>query len=552
MPIKDVLELRGVSNADLLDAIRYDASLDYQRRIPEATQAGVDAVINNLSDNRPQWNEFLNQFVNRIGSIYARTQSWTNPLAAYKKGMLSYGDTVEEYMVGMLEARRYDPDRNYGEKVLFSQERPNVEVNYHKVNRQDFYKFTINEKMLKRAFLEEGALSGLLEQIMAAPLKSDNWDEFLLMASLLSQNEKNGGFFKMQVPEFRGLSATGDDARDALKTVRSIAYELPYLSTKYNAAGMPSSATPDELMLMGTPQFLASIDVDGLAPLFHADKASILTERTIPLPSEHFGIDGAQGVLTTKDFFMVFDTLLENRSQPNPAGLYDNYFMHHHQIISLSRFVPAILLTSESGSVTISTNYDVTALALKAHDSDGVEVTTVNRGNLYSVDATTTTTPEGAAVGVSYSLSGATSSRTYVTPDGVLYVAGDESSDSIVITGYTALIPRNNARKNPVKTSLTLSVGGNIIDSWPSEGELAAVTISGTPLLNVSPGTLTYTLGLPAGTKVTKSSVKVETAGSPDVDVKVANAPGGYTITITVDAEGAPKVYTITATVPAA
>ena len=249
---------------------------------------------------------------------------------------------------------------------------------------------------------------------------------------------------------------------------------------------------------------------------------------------------------------MVFDTLLENRSQPNPAGLYDNYFMHHHQIISLSRFVPAILLTSESGSVTISTNYDVTGLALKARDSDGAEVTTVNRGNLYSVDATTPTTPEGVAVGVSYSLSGATSARTYVTPDGVLYVAGDESSDSIVITGYTALIPRNNARKDPVKTSLTLSVGGNIIDSWPSEGELAAVTISGTPLLNVSPDTLTYTLELPAGTKVTKSSVKVETAGSPDVDVKVANASGGYTITITVDAEGAHKVYTITATVPAA
>ena len=127
--IKDVLELRSVGTAELLDAIRNDASLDYQMRIPEATQAGVTAVISGLEDNRPSWNEFLNQFINRIGSIYARSQSWTNPLAVYKKGMLSFGDTVEEYMAGLIEARRYDPDRNYGEKILFSQERPNVEVN---------------------------------------------------------------------------------------------------------------------------------------------------------------------------------------------------------------------------------------------------------------------------------------------------------------------------------------------------------------------------------------------------------------------------------------
>lgn len=550
--IKDVLELRSVGTAELLDAIRNDASLDYQMRIPEATQAGVTAVISGLEDNRPSWNEFLNQFINRIGSIYARSQSWTNPLAVYKKGMLSFGDTVEEYMAGLIEARRYDSDRNYGEKILFSQERPNVEVNYHKVNRQDLYKFTVNERMLKRAFVDGASLTDLLEQIMAAPIKSDNWDEFLLMASLFSQNEKNGGFFKVQVDEFQGLNATSDHARDALKTIRSLAYTLPYLSTKYNAAGMPAAASPDELMLIGTPQFLASIDVDGLAPLFHADKADIMRERTIPLPTEHFGIDGAQGVLTTKDFFMVFDTLIENRSQPNPAGLYENYFLHHHQIISLSRFVPAILLTSESGSVTISQDYNVTGLTLKVHDSDAAEVTSVERGGIYSVDATTVTTPEGAPVGVSYSLTGATSPRTYVTTDGVIYVARDEKSDTIKVTGHTALIPRDNARKEPITKTVTLTVEGEISSEWPNSGELSGVSIAGVTLTGIDPKVLTYNVALPAGTKVTKSNVKVQTSGSPDVAVKVANASGGYAVTITVDADGAPKVYTITATVPAA
>ena len=127
--IHDVLELRELTNAEILDGIREDAGFDYQSRVPLATQAGVSEVVNKLNDYRPFWNEFLNGFINRIGAIYARNQMWQNPLAVFKKGLMGYGDTVEEYMTDLLEAHSYDPDRNCGEAILFGQERPNVEVN---------------------------------------------------------------------------------------------------------------------------------------------------------------------------------------------------------------------------------------------------------------------------------------------------------------------------------------------------------------------------------------------------------------------------------------
>ena len=554
--IRDILDLRDLSNAGLLDGIREDASFDYQSRIPAATQAGVAEVANKLTQYRPAWNEFLNGFINRIGAVYARSQMWTNPLSVYKKGLMTYGDTVEEYMADMLEAHAYDPDRDYGEKVLFGQERPNVEVNYHRVNRQNFYKFTVNEKMLRRAFLNDGGLSELISQIMEAPLKSDQYDEFLIMTKLFSENEANGGFFKVQVPDFTGLSTTSEDARSALKTVRSLAYRLPILSRKYNAAGLPVSAKPEDMVLIGTPDFLASIDVDGLAPIFHMDKAQIMAERVVGIPEEYLGIDGAQGILTTKDFFMVFDTLIENRSQPNPAGLYENYFLHHHGIYSLSRFVPAILLTSDSGTIEVRKAFAVSSVAVPVvSDRDGASVTTVQRGDIYSLSAAVTTNPVGEDVAVAYSVTGNNSTHTYVTQQGVLYVDKGETSASIVVTVHTVSTDPGNARLDAKTNSVTLTVAGDIVSEWPVAGELYGITINGVDVVGVTVGDVAYDLTLPVGSVVSPKTVKVSTVGSPDVNTTVTAVPlrPGYDVVVSVDGgAGAATAYTVSVTVPAA
>ena len=555
MANKDILELRDLTNAEILDGIREDAGWDYQSRIPAATQAGVADVVNKLNEYRPHWNEFLNAFVNRIGAIYARNQAWQNPLAVFKKGMMTFGDTVEEYMSDLLEAHGYDPDRNYGEKFLFGQERPNVEVNYHRVNRQDMYKVTVNEKMMRRAFLNDGGLSQLISQIMEAPLKSDMFDEFLIMSRLFAQYEANGGFFKIRVPEFRGLTAGETEAREALKTVKALAYELPILSRQYNAAHLPMAARPEDLTLIGTPEFLASIDVDGLAPIFHLDKATIMAERTIGLPSKYLGIDGAQGILTTKDFFMVMDTLIENRSQPNPAGLYDNFFLHHHGIYSASRFVPAILLTSESGTITIREEFTVSSLATPVvSDNENASLTTVNRGGLYSVSTAAVTDPVGHDVAVAYSVTGNKSTKTYVTSQGVLYVGANETATTFTLTAHSVIVDATNPRLDPKTSSVVLTVAGDLSNEWPITGEIAAITIAGVEVAGVDPADTSYTLTLPKGTAVKPSDVVVMTTYGADAEVTVTTvgARPGYDVVVTVDGgTGVAVAYTVAVTVPA-
>ena len=549
---KDILDLRDLSNAEIMDAIRNEASMEYQNRIPEVSQATIKEAVDNLMNYRPAWNEFINTFVNRIGQVYARTQSWTNPFAVYKKGLMTFGDTVEEYMADMLEAHEYSADRDYGEKVLFGQERPAVEVNFHKVNRENFYKITVNEKLLRRAFLNEGGLSQLIAQIMDAPLKSDQWDEFLLMTNLFREYESNGGFYKMQVPDFSELNTGEYEARSALKTIKSMAMKLPYLSREFNAAHMPVAAQPTELTLIGTPNFLASIDVDGLAPIFHIDKADTSWNRTIPLPEQYFGIDGCQGILTTTDFFMVFDTLLENRNQPNPAGLYENFFLHHWQIISASRFVPAIMLTSEMQTITLREDFTVSSIAdTVVSDADGNVVTTVNRGSIYALDTAVVTDPVGGNVGVAYAVTGNESNHTYITNNGVLYVGQDEASDTITVTAITTFTDPTNPRLDGITSDVDLTVAGDVQAMWPVTGILAGIKIAGVSVDGIDPETTAYTLELATGTVVTKAKVLVDVVGSANVVKTVTATETGYVVVVSVDpGEGAAVDYTVTVTVP--
>ncbi|WP_218937956.1 hypothetical protein, partial [Bacillus cereus] len=98
----------------------------------------------------------------------------------------------------------------------------------------------------------------------------------------------------------------------------------------------------EDLILIVTPEVKANIDVEALAAAFNLSPVDMYA-RVIPVPTEQMGIDNAQAILTTKDFFVIADNLLENTSQPNPVSLGTNYFLHHWEVISASLFVPAVM-----------------------------------------------------------------------------------------------------------------------------------------------------------------------------------------------------------------
>lgn len=452
------------NNYDILNAIRGQSTTTYQERIPNADKANIDDVIHNLLSWTPGMNEFIHTLVNVIGlQIYANKNQFENPLAKFKRGMLMTGDTIEEIMNGLLEAHRYSASDEYLEKDIFGTERPETQVNFHKINRQDYYKLTINEPELRKAFMSLGGLDQFITNLMSTPQTSDQWDEFLVTTSLFKEWHKYKGFFNVNVPDISANGSSEADAKYALRRLREMGETLPFLSRRYNPAHMPIAVDRSELELIITPEANAAMDVEALSGAFNIDKSEFASRKTV-IPAEYVGIPGFQAMLTTRDFFVIADSLLETRSAQNPVGLITNYFLHHWQVISASRFAPAILYTSAEPSTPIIINESevVSIAAPTLLDQGGDTVTDVIRGDSYQIVADALTDPEGGANNaVRLELVGAQSTRTKLWQNGFFTVAIDEAATSLTVN--TVSVDDGN-----VTSTASFDVVGDLATLWPN------------------------------------------------------------------------------------
>lgn len=456
------------TNVDWLNAVRNEAGLDYQSRIPEATQANVQDVVQTLWAYKPYMNQFIDVLVNRIGLVLFQTWSWNNPLAPLKRGMLNWGETIEEIMVGLIEADEYDAHRDELEKEIFGAKTPEVQANYHTVNRRNRYKLTIKEPLLRNAFINDNGLSGFISQLMGSIQKSDQFDEYLLMANLFKEMDKAaGGLYNVKIGDIADDGSTPEQSRYALRRLREYGSLLQFPSRLYNPAGMHQAINPDDLIVFTTPGAQAAIDVEALAGAFNIEKAEF-AKRTFILPEEHYGIPGFQMALTTKEFFVVADQRIDTTSQSNPAALFTNYWLHHWQVISASRFAPIVMFNNLRESTTITVpEYEVTDIsAITVTDADGnVQATNVERGGIYNVTAQAVTSPAGGPNdALRYSLTGATSILTKITNNGVLIVGVDEEATTLTIT-LTAV---DSDEVPQFSKSVTRTVIGDRIQIWPN------------------------------------------------------------------------------------
>lgn len=453
------------SNADILNAVRNEATSDYRSRIPIATDANIENLLTQIMDFPAYRNEFVNALVNRIGLTWSKGVSFQNPLAKFKRAQMAYGASIEEVQVGLVKAKLYDPNRQYLEREIFGNHPIDVQSNFHTVNRKNYYPITINRVELRKAFLEEGGLASFIGQIMGAPTTSDQVDEYLLMSGLFRKYWERDGFFRVRVPDVAAIDSDSPEARSALRAVRQMTDTLPFVSTNYNAAHMPMTANRDDLELFVTPEFNAGVDVNALAAAFNVGSTNIATRQTV-VRQEDMRIPGAQAVLTTRDFFVVADTVYESTNMPNPVGLTENYFLHRQQIISASRFVPAILFTSSEDTTPI-TLYDPVISSLgtiTVTDRTGATVPTTNlpRGDYYQVVAEPTVDPAGEPAPVVLTLAGATSSYTRLNQNGTMFVGFDEAATALTITQTDP----NNTTSTASK-SYTLS--GDVVSAWPGQ-----------------------------------------------------------------------------------
>ena len=364
------------SSVDILNAIRNNATQNYRDYVPKATPDAdsirqIGAII---MDYPALQNEFLSALMNRIGRVLITSKMYDNPWSFFKKGLLEFGETVEEIFVNIAKPFQFDPA--VAESNVFKREIPDVRAAFHIMNYQKYYKATIINDQLRQAFLSWQGISDLIAKIVDSMYTGANYDEFQTMKYMLARHILDGHMYPVEIPE-----VTTTNMKSVVSAIKGISNKYTFLSTQYNLAGVATYTDKTDQYMLVNSAFDATMDVEVLASAFNMDKAefagrrvlvdsfgSLDTARLAELfandqtyekigSDELEALDQIPAVLVDRDWFMIFDNFYNFTEQYNGEGLYWNYWFHVWKTFSVSPFANnALFIPGTPGVTNITVN----------------------------------------------------------------------------------------------------------------------------------------------------------------------------------------------------
>lgn len=371
MPTKPKIVTLTNASVDVLNAIRNNASINYRNYVPIATPDAdcirdIGAII---MDYPALQNEFLSALINRIGKVILTSKLYDNPWAMFKKGMLEFGESVEEIFVDIAKPYQYDPA--VAENKVFQREIPAVRSAFHVMNYQKYYKATIQQEQLRQAFMSWDGVNELIGKIVDAMYTAAAYDEFLTMKYMLAKQMLMG-----RIKPHTITYNSAADAKSVITEVKSLSNNLTFLNRDNNPAGVATFTLKDNQYVLVNSNFEATMSVEVLASAFNMDKTEFSghmvlvdsfgkldTDRLAELfdgdpnytgftSAELAALDAVPLLIVDKDYFMIFDNMMQFTEQYNGEGLYWNYWYHAWKIFSVSPFAQAAVFIPESISVT--------------------------------------------------------------------------------------------------------------------------------------------------------------------------------------------------------
>ena len=397
MAVKPKIKTLTNSSIDVLNAIRNNATINYKTYVPVATDDAdsirtIGAII---MDNPQLQNEFLSSLVNRIGRVIITSKTYDNPWAMFKKGLLEFGETIEEIFVNIAKPFQFDPA--VAESTLFKREIPDVRSAFHIMNYQKFYKCTISNDQLRQAFLSWEGITDLISKIVDSMYTGANYDEFQTMKYMIAKLILDGRIKPITIPEVEA-----NNMKSIVSKVKSTSNKFEFLSDNFNIAGVKTNSKKSEQYILVNANFDAEMDVEVLASAFNMSKAEFVGKRVLVdgfgeldierlntlfdgdstyteiSTSDLEALNKIPAILVDENWFMIFDNYTNFTEQYNGEGLYWNYFYHVWKTFSISPFANGVMFIPAIPTVTSVTVSPSTA--------------TVNAGSSISLSATVQTT----------------------------------------------------------------------------------------------------------------------------------------------------------------
>ena len=425
MPTRPKKVTMNTNVMNILNAIRNNASNEYRDYVPPMTDVSQLREIGTIIMDYPALqNEFLSALINRIGRVLISTRMFENPWSRFKKGMLDYGETVEEIFTNIAKPYEFDGPQT-SPTTQFKKYKPDVRAAFHVMNYRKFYPVTIEQQKLRQAFLSADGVTNLIGDIVNSLYTGANYDEFLTMKYLLGKTILKGRMYPVEVP-----AVSADNAKDIITEVKATSNVIEFPSTKYNPAHVFQHTPKSEQIIFVNAKFDAIMDVNVLASAFNMSKAEFMGQRVlidsfgsldtdrlaelfaddpsyVPFTAEEIeALDAIPLAVVGEKFFMMFDNLNEFTEIYNAELLYWNYFYHQWKTFSTSPFenalvyvpttptvvsvevTPATATVSAGSSLALTTTVTVTGFAPQTvtYESD-TEGVTITEGGVVQIDA---------------------------------------------------------------------------------------------------------------------------------------------------------------------
>ena len=359
------------SAVDVLNVIRNNASVDFKNYVPIAT-ADADSIRTIgaiIMDNPSLQNEFLSALVNRIGLVIVTSKMYSNPLSVLKKGVLEFGETIEEIFVNIAKPFTFNPVE--AEDKQYKREIPDVRSAFHILNYQKFYKVTVSDDQLRQAFLSWSGITDLIAKIVDSMYTAASYDELEVTKYMIARQILDGRIYAVTIPE-----VTTANMKAVVSTVKGVSNKMSFMNSNYNVAGVKTHTPKNEQYIIMNANFDATMDVEVLASAFNMDKAQFMGNR---LMIDGFGtldtarlaelfagdstykeisqteleaLDKIPCILIDREYTQIYDNMYKMTEKYNGQGLYWNYFYHTWKTFSVSPFSQAIVFVPAVPSVT--------------------------------------------------------------------------------------------------------------------------------------------------------------------------------------------------------
>lgn len=424
MPTRPQRVTMNTNVMNILNAIRNNASNEYRDYVPPMTDTSQLREIGTIIMDYPALqNEFLSALINRIGRVLISTRMYENPWSRFKKGMLDYGETVEEIFTNIAKPYEFEGSHT-SPTTQFKKYKPDVRAAFHVMNYRKYYPVTIEQQKLRQAFLSADGVTNLIGDIVNSLYTGANYDEFLTMKYLLGKTILKGRMYPVKVP-----AVSADNAKSIITEVKATSNVIEFPSTKYNPAHVFQHTPKSEQIIFVNAKFDAIMDVNVLASAFNMSKAEFMGQRVlidsfgsldtnrlaelfaddpsyVPFTADEIeALDSIPLAVVGEKFFMMFDNLNEFTEIYNAELLYWNYFYHQWKTFSTSPFenalvyvpatptvesvevTPATATVSAGSSLALTTTVTVTGFAPQTvtyeSDTDGV---TITEGGVVQID----------------------------------------------------------------------------------------------------------------------------------------------------------------------